>query len=154
MQNFSIIPWLLTTFQINGRQVPLEVCLLRKVCGVCRVVKLLDCFESHDSFIIVMERPEPCKDLFDFITGVLANTIYHFLFTFLVFKSDMEPCKVAPCPYCILEWKVTPQVMYLVFKFEGKGYQKQFEVRAEATISFFLKHGSLNDFFLPKNDNI
>ena len=27
---------------------------------------------------------------------------------YLVFKSDMEPCKVAPCPYCILEWKVTP----------------------------------------------
>jgi len=54
--------------QINGRLVPLEVCLLRKVYGCPRVVKILDCFERYDSFIIVMERPEPCKDLFDFIT--------------------------------------------------------------------------------------
>merc|ERR1719483_259795 len=63
--------------QINGRLVPLEVCLLRKVYGCPRVVKILDCFERYDSFIIVMERPEPCKDLFDFITekGVLEEQL-------------------------------------------------------------------------------
>ena len=54
---------------------PLEVCLLRKTCGISRVIRLLDCFESHDSYIIVMERPVPCKDLFDFITknGMLSE---------------------------------------------------------------------------------
>jgi len=49
-------------------KVPLEVCLMHRVSNVSGVVRLVDYFERHDSFIIVMERPEPCKDLFDFIT--------------------------------------------------------------------------------------
>jgi len=58
-------------------KVPLEVCLMHRVSGVLGVVKLIDYFERHDSFIIVMERPEPCKDLFDFITekGVLEEQL-------------------------------------------------------------------------------
>ena len=67
----------LHSFQIGCERVPLEVCLMHRVAAVDGVVKLIDFFERHDSFIIVMERPEPCKDLFDFITekGVLEEQL-------------------------------------------------------------------------------
>ena len=63
--------------QVNGERVPLEVCLMNIVSGVPGVVKLIDCFERHDSFLIVMERPEPCIDLFDYITdkGMLEEQL-------------------------------------------------------------------------------
>lgn len=54
--------------QLNGSKVPMEICLLRKVNHIPGVVKLLDYFERSDSFIIVMERPEAVKDLFDYIS--------------------------------------------------------------------------------------
>ena len=64
-------------FQIGASRVPLEVSLLHLLRRLPGVVRLLDYFERHDSFIIVMERPEPCKDLFDFITekGVLEEQL-------------------------------------------------------------------------------
>lgn len=52
----------------NGQTVPVEICLLKKVSRIPGVVKQLDYYERTDSFVIVMERPEPCKDLFDYIT--------------------------------------------------------------------------------------
>ncbi|CAH1783320.1 unnamed protein product [Owenia fusiformis] len=54
--------------QCNGHIVPMEILLLKKVSHIHGVVKLLDYFEKPDSFIMILERPEPVKDLFDYIT--------------------------------------------------------------------------------------
>ena len=54
--------------QLNGQNVPMEICLLKKVAHLQGVIKMLDWFEMKNGYIIVMERPEPVKDLFDYIT--------------------------------------------------------------------------------------
>jgi len=62
---------------ISGHKVPLELKLLHKVQGVPGVIRLYDFFERKDSFIYILERPETCKDLFDFITdkGALSEEL-------------------------------------------------------------------------------
>ncbi|QQP36783.1 Uncharacterized protein FKW44_021981, partial [Caligus rogercresseyi] len=52
---------------INGRRVPLELRLLKTVQSVNGVIRLLDFYERMDSFVYVMEKPSPVKDLFEFI---------------------------------------------------------------------------------------
>ncbi|MBM4075487.1 MAG: hypothetical protein FJ267_07570 [Planctomycetes bacterium] len=62
---------------MNGHRVPLELKLLSQVQSISGIIRLLDFYERHDSFIYVMEKPPSCKDLFDFITekGVLEEQL-------------------------------------------------------------------------------
>jgi len=53
---------------VEGRSLPTEICLLQKLSHVAGVVQLLDYFEHADSFVLILERPSPCHDLFDYIT--------------------------------------------------------------------------------------
>jgi len=54
--------------KLFNRKVPLEVALMDSLKKVDGAIQLLDYFERPDSYIIVMERPEDCKDLFDYVT--------------------------------------------------------------------------------------
>jgi serine/threonine protein kinase len=72
--------------QVNGHVVPMEICLLKKVSQVSGVVQMLDFYEKQDAFILVMERPEPVKDLFDYITekGALEEDLAKSFFAQIV----------------------------------------------------------------------
>lgn len=59
----------------------MEICLLKVVSQLTGIIKMLDWLDAGMAYIIVMERPEQVKDLFDYITekGALdENTAKNF----------------------------------------------------------------------------
>ncbi|KAK8380840.1 hypothetical protein O3P69_008049 [Scylla paramamosain] len=53
---------------VHGKRVPLEVALLLRVAHIPQVVRLLNWVEKEHSFLLILERPEPCKDLYEYVT--------------------------------------------------------------------------------------
>ena len=70
------MPNLLSLFQYDGDQIPLEICLLRRVSCLPGVVRLMDYYDCGDAFNLILARPgwgnggnnRGSKDLFDYIT--------------------------------------------------------------------------------------
>ncbi|ETN81802.1 kinase domain protein [Necator americanus] len=62
---------------MDGRMVPLEIVLLMRCRGIPGVIQTIDWFERPDGYMIVMERPSPSTDLFDYISekGALTENV-------------------------------------------------------------------------------
>lgn len=60
----------------------MEICMLAKCSKVRGVIRLLDWYSIPEGFLIVMERPYPCIDMFDFIKGQgkISEEMARFLF--------------------------------------------------------------------------
>uniref|UniRef100_A0AC34F0B1 Protein kinase domain-containing protein n=1 Tax=Panagrolaimus sp. ES5 TaxID=591445 RepID=A0AC34F0B1_9BILA len=74
---------------VEEHKVPLEIALLYHCRAVKGVVSMLDWFERPDGYIIVMERPKPACDLFDFISdrGALDEPVARALFKQIVLTT-------------------------------------------------------------------
>jgi serine/threonine protein kinase len=73
-------------------RIPMEIYLQTKLQHIPGVARLLDFFETTDSFLLILERFEPCKDLFDMITerGALSEqTVRLFLHQIVSTVKDM-----------------------------------------------------------------
>lgn len=72
--------------KLNDERVPLEICMLARCAKISGVIRLIDWYSMPEGFLIVMERPSPCIDLFDFIRSqqMLDENLARFLFRQIV----------------------------------------------------------------------
>jgi len=78
-------------------KLPLEVLLLRRVSKVKNVIKLIEHFTHNEQLIIVLERPESCCDLYDFISvrgGLDERLARDFLKQIIQILIDIHHCGV------------------------------------------------------------
>ncbi|VBB27947.1 unnamed protein product, partial [Acanthocheilonema viteae] len=68
--------------KLEDERLPMEICMLARCVNVPGVIKLLDWYSMPEGFLIVMTRPYPCVDLFDFIKSYkkLDEDLTRFLF--------------------------------------------------------------------------
>ncbi|VDO09585.1 unnamed protein product, partial [Brugia timori] len=68
--------------KLEDERLPMEICMLARCVNVPGVIKLLDWYSMPQGFLIVMTRPYPCVDLFDFIKShkKLDEDLTRFLF--------------------------------------------------------------------------
>ncbi|CEF66367.1 Serine/threonine-protein kinase pim-2 [Strongyloides ratti] len=80
--------------KLNDERVPLEIMMIAKASKCTGVIKLLDWFSLPEGYLIVMERPSPCMDLFDFIKNQhhLDEDVSKFLFKQVV-QTIHECCE-------------------------------------------------------------
>lgn len=64
----------------HSHKIPMEINLLDKLAQITGVIKMLDWYERPGYYLIVMEKPILCEDLFDFIT---KKGTFCALFTFI-----------------------------------------------------------------------
>ena len=78
---------------------PIEVALLRRVAKIKHVIHMLEHFTHKEQLVIVLERPEHCCDLYDFISersGCLDERLARDFFKqILQILKDIHACGVS-----------------------------------------------------------
>uniref|UniRef100_A0A915MBT7 non-specific serine/threonine protein kinase n=1 Tax=Meloidogyne javanica TaxID=6303 RepID=A0A915MBT7_MELJA len=81
--------------RLAEQRVPMEICMLTRCNQLSGVITLLDWFSLPEGYLLVMERPTPCIDLFDFIQQqkYLDESLATYLFSQIV-KTILDCSKL------------------------------------------------------------
>lgn len=89
LKKTKIRNWDSASLHYSGVRVPLEINLLNRVNAVSGVIKMFDWFDRNDHYLIVMERPSSCSDLFDFITQKGTSVFFFSFFYFFLLRPRL-----------------------------------------------------------------